>query len=334
MSYSKLFDPSTTNAVDPQARPRRLGDSIGRSPYVYHDDIVLAVNVALATGRPLLIGGDPGTGKSSLASDVAARLGWRFYAKTISSRTQARDLLWAFETIHRLSDAQSERRVRHPSAYINPGVLWWAFDQSSAQRRGLSAEAFARLNVAPPGQRPEVEPASMQTPNAASAGAVVLLDESDKADPDVPNDLLEPLGSLRFRVIEGDLDVPVGAAQAPLVFITSNGERELPKAFLRRCIAITLESPNRERLLEIAAAHFPQDAKDESGTVPLHSTIADSYFELRKGYTAARIMPPSTAEYLDAVSACHEMQVRPGTPGWNEVWPKIAAAALDKGRKG
>jgi MoxR-like ATPase len=282
MSYTKLFDPSTMTAGDVETRGHRLGDHAGPAVYVYHDDVVLAVNVALATGRPLLIAGDPGTGKSSLARAVADKLGWRFYGKTISSRTQARDLLWTFEAIHRLSDAQSERRVRPPSAYIEPGVLWWAFDPDLARRRGLPSDQFAQLNATVTTGRPEVAAASMQTPNPTAPRAVVLLDEIDKADPDVPNDLLEPLGSLRFRVIEGDLDVGVAAVQAPLVFITTNGERELPKAFLRRCVAITLQPPDPARLLEIAAAHFPRHRPDAQGVVPLHTTIADAYFELRK----------------------------------------------------
>ena len=98
MTYTKLFDPDAGSAPDLQKRGYRVGDMPESDVYVYDDQITLAVNVALATGRPLLISGEPGTGKSSLARDVASKLQWRFYSKTISSRTQARDLLWTFDT--------------------------------------------------------------------------------------------------------------------------------------------------------------------------------------------------------------------------------------------
>src|SRR5262249_30183516 len=132
MTFTRLFNPTDNPPPDLDERGYRLGDQIDEAPYVYDEPIILAVHVALATGRPLLIAGEPGTGKSSLARDVARRLNWRFYSKTISSRTQARDLLWSFDTIRRLSDAQVRKGVKHPSAYVEPGVLWWAFDRDSA----------------------------------------------------------------------------------------------------------------------------------------------------------------------------------------------------------
>ena len=330
MGYDKLFDPSRSDRPPLERPAGRLGDLGPEQGYVYEDKderIVLAVNIAIATGRPLLIGGEPGTGKSSLAADVARRLGWRFYSKTISSRTQARDLLWTFDTIRRLSDAETKSGVRHPSAYVEPGVLWWAFERASATRRGLAADQFARLGTAPPGQSPEVEAASYPLKDHEQAeGAVVLLDEIDKADPDVPNDLLEPLGSLRFRVIEGSLDYLVEAAHPPLVFITTNNERDLPRAFLRRCVSLTLEPPEKPRLLKIAAAHFPDD------DAALHDEIATAYFEIRKQYAARDVPPPSTAEFLDAVSACSQLNLKPGTPQWADRWPQIADATLGKRR--
>ncbi len=328
MAYTRLFDPQGPSAPGLQDRGSRLGDQADRAAYVYDEPIVLAVNVALATGRPLLIAGEPGTGKSSLARDVARRLGWRFYSKTISSRTQARDLLWTFDTIRRLSDAQIRRGVRHPAAYVEPGVLWWAFDSASASRRGLTPERFdetARSSA-------KLEPASYPTIHPTAARAVVLLDEIDKADPDVPNDLLEPLGSFRFRVTEGELDTEIAASQAPLVFITTNDERDLPKAFVRRCVHLEIQPPAPEngRLLDIARAHFPTDAASEDGTVPLHLQVAAEYFRLR---ASTKERKPSTAEYLDALSACRELELQPDTPSWNTEWPKIVAATLTKPRK-
>jgi len=328
MAYSRLFDPSIPPAAELAQRGDRLGDQVESAPYVYDDPIVLAVNVALATGRPLLVAGEPGTGKSSLARDVAQRLGWRFYSKTISSRTQARDLLWIFDTIRRLSDAQIRRGVRHPSAYVEPGVLWWAFDSDSATRRGLSSERFEEMSQT----TLRVERAAYPTINDSAPRAVVLLDEIDKADPDVPNDLLEPLGSYRFRVVEGELDFPVVARQAPLVFITTNDERDLPRAFVRRCVFLEIKPATAEnkRLLQIARAHFPGDPAGPNGEVQLHVEVAAQYFKFRD---AAKDRKPSTAEYLDAVSACRELGLWPDSPEWTEEWPKIAAATLTKPRE-
>jgi MoxR-like ATPase len=329
MAYTRLFNPDGAVPLDLSERGQRLGDQVEQVPYVYEESIVLAINVALATGRPLLISGEPGAGKSSLARDVARKLGWRFYSKTISSRTQARDLLWTFDTIRRLSDAQVRKGVRHPAAYVEPGILWWAFDQASAGRRGLGPERFAELQESV--QR--LVPATCDTMNATARRAVLLIDEIDKADPDVPNDLLEPLGSFRFRVIEGELDTQVRAAQAPLVFITTNGERDLPKAFLRRCLSLPLDAPGEERLLVIARAHFNSDTADHAGIVPLHRAVRDEYLEVRKEAIGRKATPPSTAEYLDAISACREMRLTPDMPEWAVEWPKIKAATLSKRRE-
>src|SRR5262249_55472590 len=159
-----------------------------------------------------------------------------------------------------------------------------------------------------------------------AAQAVVLLDEIDKADPDVPNDLLEPLGSFRFRVIEGTLDYVVKAAEPPLVFITTNDERDLPKAFLRRCVSLTLDPPDEPRLLKIAASHFPNDDS------ALHKAVADTFFATRKQYLDRRQAPPSTAEFLDAVGACGRLGLVPGTGLWATRWPQIADATLNKRR--
>lgn len=321
MSYRKLFDPGASAATVPEPRSDRLGDRSKRLVYVYDDNIVLAVNVALASGRPLLVSGDPGTGKSSLARAVATKLGWRFLSQTISSRTRARDLLWTFETVRRLSDAQTKEGVRHAAAYLSPGVLWWAFDAASASRRGLTAEAHAASKL------------PLLAAGDATSRVVVLLDEIDKADPDVPNDLLEPLGSFQFRVLEGDIDCLVTAPLPPLVFITTNDERDLPKAFLRRCVSITLAAPDRARLVAIAAAHFPEDAKNEAGQFPLHEQVVDAFLQLRKRGEERPGAAPSTAEYLDAISACRELSLVPGTADWDSEWPRIEAVALGKRRE-
>src|SRR4051794_349165 len=140
----------------------------GTRGYVYHDKrIALAVNVALATRRPLFVSGVPGSGKSTLAADVAARLRWAYIGTTVTSRTRLEDLVARSDSVRRLADAQV-KRLRDDAAYLVPGVLWWAFDAASA------------IEVAGPESDPRVNPE-----NAAS-GTVVLLDEMDKAEPDLP----------------------------------------------------------------------------------------------------------------------------------------------------
>ncbi len=147
MTYLRLFDPGRLDGpVDLGARDegerRRLGDRATESVYVYTDEIILAVNVALATDRPLLVRGVSGSGKSSLARDVAEKLGWRYRSAVVTSRTQARDLLWTFDAVRRLSEASSGLPLREPRAFVRPGVLWWAFDAGGARRQ--EAEATAR----------------------------------------------------------------------------------------------------------------------------------------------------------------------------------------------
>lgn len=280
MDYDKLYDAG----MAPQARTGEppAGDLRDGSVYVYEDEIELAVNVALATGRPLLVCGPPGSGKSSLAPNVARTEGWRYLEQVISSTTQARDLLWTFDAVARLRDAQAhESDVKPLRDYIEPGVLWHAFDPRSAETRG-------------------------EEDGGAPVRAVVLLDEIDKADPDVPNNLLVPLGSWEFAV--PDLDVTVHAAVPPLVVLTTNDERELSKPFVRRCIVLTLERPDADRLTEIAGAHFP------AGDDALHRRLADIVASMAADADVAAA--PSTAEFLDAIRACRELGVTPDDGDW------------------
>lgn len=168
------------------------------------DEVVLAVNVALKTGRPLLLFGPPGSGKSTLAPNVARILGWEYYAHVVTARTEPEDLLWRFDALKRLNDAQAKQLVDDMGHYYTKGPLWRAF-------------------AAPGGKR-----------------SVVLIDEIDKADPDLPNSLLGPLGSLSFPVPwDDEQSVSVPPERAPFVVITTNDERELPG---RSCAAASSSS--------------------------------------------------------------------------------------------
>ncbi|TMC21180.1 MAG: AAA family ATPase [Chloroflexi bacterium] len=289
MSYKKTFDPPPPHFVTDDSveeAPLQMGDRQGQNVYVYTEKIILAVNVALATTRPLLVRGPSGSGKSSLASSVADILRWRYYEEVIGSRTQARDLLWRFDTLRRLNDAQAQKLQKDPAAYIEPGVLWWAFDRDSALRRGSVKSAPIDIPFATePAQRHE------------HMRAVVLIDEIDKADPDVPNDLLVPLGAGNFVVSE--TETCVRARSSPLVFITTNEERVLPRAFLRRCVVLTLEAPDELRLYE---------------------DVAKQVIEQEQNKHQTKSLTPSAAEYLDTIRACLELGVRPHDETWEAIF--------------
>src|SRR5437588_8313639 len=172
MEYTKLFNASDVPATSRErvAPKSTFGDRRDGRIYIYDAETELAVNLALAADRPLLVRGPSGSGKSSLAQSVAFIKGWRYYEAVISSRSQAEDLLWRFDAVRRLSDAlDAARDVSARSRYLEPGVLWWAFDRESARQQTGAAD-------------PTPWPAS-----ASNSRAVVLIDEIDKADPDVPN---------------------------------------------------------------------------------------------------------------------------------------------------
>jgi len=256
--------------------------------YVYtKPEIPLALDIAIATGRPLLVGGPTGCGKSSLARFTATRLGWRFYEKTITSMTQARDLQWEVDHLRRLNDAQDQRLQSDYTHYIKPGVLWWAMNRTTAQEQA------------------EVYGAACKDPNlgADHPRAVVLLDEIDKADPDVPNNLLVPLGSFHFQIDETGAEVALDREHSPLILITTNGERELPAAFLRRCIELYLDPPGRELLLDIAQKHFPGTARD-------HFDALLTAVETARPPDWTGPALPSPAELIDVIRATKRLQDR------------------------
>ncbi|MFE0454443.1 AAA family ATPase [Streptomyces sp. NPDC058914] len=293
--------------------------------YVMPEDLRFAVRVALATGRPLLLRGMPGSGKSSLAPYIATQMQWRYYEHVVTYRTQPRDLLWSFDSVRRLADAQVA--VRHgatpdDASYVEPGVLWWALAPDSARRRGRPDG----VEVTDPCPDPLEEVNSTRRPDRA----VVLIDEIDKADPDVPNSLLVPLGSHRFTVAEIGREIrterPAGQESESkdegrrarhLVVLTTNEERELPQALLRRCVVHVLPEHDHAMLVRIADEHmalWPGEVTDADRA--LAGAVAGELMKVRQHADKQGVRRPSTAEYLDALLACRSLGIRPGDHEW------------------
>ncbi len=291
--------------------------------HVFDGDSVEAVNAALAAGRPLLVRGEPGTGKSQLARAAAVALGRAFVATVIDAHSEARDLLWSFDAVSRLAEAQvqgalggrDEEAVRaslRPERFVAPGPLWWTFDWQSAARQAAAVGA----------SRP-------RTPEAWSPerGTVLLIDEIDKADAAVPNGLLEALGEGRFTA-PGSLQVARSVEVAPLVVLTTNEERALPDPFLRRCLVLQLGWPEEREAL-VAALVLRGRAHFEQAGDGLLEQAARLVADDRERVAARGLLPPGGAEYLDLLRAASALA--PGDETRQlELVERVARFALDK----
>ncbi len=224
----------------------------GTESYVATDDLKVAVNAAVTLERPLLVKGEPGTGKTELARQVAAALDTPIIEWHIKSTTRAQQGLYEYDAVSRLRDSQlGDERVHDMANYIKRGKLWQAFD---ADRR-----------------------------------VVLLIDEVDKADIEFPNDLLQELDRMEFHVYE--TGETIRARHRPIVIITSNNEKELPDAFLRRCFFHYIRFPDIETLKRIVEVHHP-GIKDQ-----LLTTALTQFYEIRE--QAGLKKKPSTSEVLD-----------------------------------
>ncbi len=238
----------------------------GTKDYVATDDLKVAVNAAVVLERPLLIKGEPGTGKTVLAEEVARALGAPLIAWHIKSTSKAQQGLYEYDAVSRLRDSQlGDPRVSDIGNYIRRGKLW---------------EAFAST------ERP-----------------VLLIDEIDKADIEFPNDLLLELDRMEFHVYE--TGETVKAARRPIVIITSNNEKELPDAFLRRCFFHYIAFPDRETMEKIVDVHFP-DIKQR-----LVEEALKMFFEIRD--VPGLKKKPSTSELLDWLKLLLNEDIGPET---------------------
>ena len=224
----------------------------GTKKYVSTEDLSMAVNASVTLERPLLIKGEPGTGKTLLAIEVAESFGKRLIEWHIKSTTKATQGLYEYDAVTRLRDSQlGDERVKDINNYINKGKLWEAFE--------------------------------------ADEQVVLLIDEIDKADIEFPNDLLQELDRMEFYCYETDQTIK--AKHRPIIIITSNNEKELPDAFLRRCFFHFIQFPDRETMEKIVAVHYPKIKKK------LVKDALDVFFDVRK--IPGLKKKPSTSELVD-----------------------------------
>ncbi len=261
------------------------------SVHLFKRETVAALRAAEATGRPLLIRGLPGVGKSETARAAAAFAKRPFLSLVIDGRTEPDDLKWRVDAVKRLSDAQTGK-TKKESAYVRPEVLWWALDWAGAQSQSQRGGCRAPDVVVPSGWQPGRD------------RAVLLLDEIDKADPDLPNALLEVLANRGFTPPFAGLGaVCCDESAKPLIIITTNEERELPPAFLRRCLVLKLELPPDDvlpaELIRLAQRHQRHRG---GGQCVILDEVAEAFMVLRKATRAGEYLP-ATSEFLDLVQA-------------------------------
>jgi len=267
-----------------------------QSVHQFDEKSINVLKTALAARRPVLLRGDPGTGKSQLAHAAAVALGRLFVYEVVNAHTEGQDLLWKFDAVSRLAEAQTlkagddKKTILDTQRFISPGVLWWALDWEAAHKVYRDSHYQLSLPERPQGWQ-------------QAYGSVILIDEIDKANAELPNSLLEILGNNAIEIpwlkttIGGKNNVP------PLVVITTNEERELPSAFVRRCLVLNLDLPKDDKVLidllaERGKLHFGNQCSPNVRFKAAEQLVKDRVMAKDKGVT-----PPGQAEYLDILRA-------------------------------
>ena len=311
-----------------------------KQKYEWDPDHNFAIQAALKVNRPLLVRGEPGIGKSSLALEAAKKLRRHFISEVITAKTEPNDLLWQYDGVMRLADAtacctgdqDANKKLLDRQKYTSPGVLWWAFDSKEAKKRHKQCSL---------GPCPAIE--KKKKGASPKKGWVVLIDEIDKADADVPNSLLGALATGEFAV--PGFEKPIQRPQSnesnddecnPLIIITTNEERELPAAFLRRCLVLHMDFPKAETDSEKKAAIewlMVRAKKHVSGVKKdLLELIAAKLLDARISISGR--YKPGLAEYIDYVCAVKMMQdeeiKKKGGKSLNDIVVQVGRFTLDK----
>ena len=296
--------------------------------HIFDEDDCYAMWSAYAAGRPLLVRGKPGTGKSQMAKAIADRLGWSFVSEVVRGSTELSDLHWSFDAIGRLGEAQTQgitstatnnnaisRKKEDddsldPQNFLSPGAFWWAYNWETAVKQ----YGRCKSNLRP---RPE--------DTEQKGGVVLLIDEIDKAEPDLPNGLLETLGNYEFTVPYVDQATGInpvkGNKKNLLIIITTNEERELPTAFVRRCFVHTLKMGEvSEWFIERGKLHFGTNIAQEVYEMAATLLLSDRHITSPERY------PPGLAEYIDLLQALKGVSLE----DQKKFLKKIASFALDK----
>jgi MoxR-like ATPase len=301
------FSPDTAEIIQIDAQ-----DSWPAVSHRFDQESIWALQTAISIGRPLLLRGEPGIGKSQLARAAAHVLRVPFLYHVVDERSERDDLLHHFDAVARLAEAQvcaiaageaqgaGWREALHERHFLRPGVLWWAFDWVSAE---LQAKAYhERLQRK---WKPPIVPKKW-TPTAPSnlTGPVVLIDEIDKADPSVPNGLLECLGNDGFHTdqLGESVALPV-EARPPLVIITTNEERELPSAFLRRCLVLHMQFPKEPNKALAFLTHRGEGLRQKLGlSEKICQEVAECILADR-AEARGRSALPGASEFLELLRA-------------------------------